>query len=44
MACCNTTAVVDRDLKNQNRNSSNLLGLKEYIKMKVIGLGWVGRI
>ena len=38
--CWNTTAAVDKDLKNINIKSYKILELKEYIKMSLIGLVW----
>ena len=38
-ACWNTSASVDRELKNMNSKSPKLLDLKDNIKMTVIGLG-----
>ena len=37
--CWNTSASVDRYLKNLNSNSSKILALKDNISMRVIGLG-----
>ena len=39
-ACWNNAYAVDRDLENINIKSYKLLGLKENISMRVIGLGW----
>ena len=38
--CWNTAAAVEREMKNLNSKSSNLIDLKENIRMRVIGLGW----
>ena len=39
MVCWNTAAAVDRELKNMNGKTYKLLYLKDYIRMRVIGLG-----
>ena len=38
--CWNIAAAVDTEMKNLNSKSSNLLALKENIRMEVIVLGW----
>ena len=39
-ACCNTTAAVEREMKNLNRKLYKLLYLKDNIRMRVVGLIW----
>ena len=39
-SCWNTTAAVDRELKEMNIRSSKLQSLMEHIRMRVICLGW----
>ena len=39
-ACCNTTAAVEREMKNLNSKLYKLLDLKDNIRMRVIGLSW----
>ena len=39
-ACWRTSGQVDRELKRLNSKSAKLDGLKENIRMRVLGLGW----
>ena len=40
VACWETAAEDDRELKNMNIKTSKLLSLKDNFRMRVIGLGW----